>query len=99
MKTHESRTLLTSFLGIALAAAFSGAAFALDPNEEQLVRHGWNPYIETAPNEDGELGFSDPRAGDSSYATAAYQDTSMRANAKKEGGPRFAEPRPGAGGQ
>lgn len=67
MKTHESRTLLAGLLGISLAAALSGPAFAMDPDEEQLVRYGWKPQIEAAPYVDGEPGFTDPRPGDSTY--------------------------------
>lgn len=101
MKTLKSHTLLSSVLGAALVAALSTPAFAMDPDEAEIVRHGWKPQVEAAPYEgtsltvsdDGELGFDDPRAGDSSYSAVAYQGTSMRADDDGELG--FTDPRPG----
>jgi hypothetical protein len=101
MKTIQSHTLLSSVLGAALVTALSAPVFAMDPDEAEIVRYGWKPQVEAVPYEgtsltvsqDGELGFDDPRAGDSSYSAVAYQGTSLRSEADGELG--FTDPRPG----
>lgn len=103
MKTLKSHTLLSSVLGAALVTALSAPVFAMDPDEAEIVRHGWKPQVEAAPyegtsltvGEDGELGFDDPRAGDSTYSSTAYQGTSMRADSDNDGELGFTDPRPG----
>ncbi|OJZ19719.1 MAG: hypothetical protein BGP21_03055 [Thiobacillus sp. 65-29] len=96
MKTHEFHTLRLGLLGATLAAAVSGGAFAMDPDEAQLIRHGWQPQAEVAyTGTDGELGFDDPRPGSSSHAAPAYQGTSMRADAENADTLGFTDPRPG----
>lgn len=95
MKTHASHPLLAGLLGVALTAAFSGAVSAMDPDGARLVNQGWVPHSETASHADGNPGSNDPCASSSSYVAAAYQGTSMRANAENEGELGFTDPRPG----
>lgn len=99
MKTVKSHTLLASALGAALVAALSGSAFAMDPDEERLIRDGWKPqyasplYEGTSLNvgAQGELGFESPRSGPRNDAARGSEGTSMRGDSELG----FTDPRPG----
>ena len=106
MKTVKFHTLTAGVVGAALLTALPGAALAMDPDEAELIRHGWNPAIATSAEaasaspyigtslqhaEDSQLGFTDPRPGQGDYVLGSYRDTPMKSMADGELG--FDDPR------
>ena len=82
MKTVKFHTLTAGVVGAALLTALPGAALAMDPDEAELIRYGWNPAIATS-------------AESEAASASPYIGTSLQR--AEDGTLGFTDPRPGKG--